>query len=130
MGVDDDQLLVIQNDLRERLKARDEARERAVTRKLRELEQKHEFVNSKFLKHFAQVSEQLELTIKDGQAKVKPADKMLMIQPYLMVKHPKKQRRTMEDSINILSFKQKKVIYDTRQKRPLNYLNIHQRRKL
>ena len=34
MGVDDDQSLAIQNDLRERLKARDEAKEREVTRKL------------------------------------------------------------------------------------------------
>ena len=33
-GIDDDQLLAIQNDLRERLQARDEARERAVTQKL------------------------------------------------------------------------------------------------
>ena len=56
MGVDDDQLLAIQNDLREGLKARDEARERVVTRKLCELEQKHEFINVKFLKHFTQVS--------------------------------------------------------------------------
>ena len=38
MGVDDDQLLAIQNDLQERLRARDKARERAVTRKLYELE--------------------------------------------------------------------------------------------
>ena len=75
-GVDDDQLLAIQNDLRERLKARDETRQRAVTRKLHELEQKHKFANAKFLKHFAQVSELLELTIKDGQAKVKLADKI------------------------------------------------------
>ena len=59
MDIDDDQLLVIQNDLRERLKARDEARERAVTRKLHELEQKHEFANAEFLKCFAQVSELL-----------------------------------------------------------------------
>ena len=57
MGVDDDQLLAIQNDLRGRLKARDEARERAVTSKLHELEQKHEVANAQFLKHFAQVSE-------------------------------------------------------------------------
>ena len=64
MGVDDDQLLVIQNDLRERLKARDEARERAVTRKLHELEQKHEFANAEFLKHFPQVSKLLEPTVK------------------------------------------------------------------
>ena len=34
MGVDDDQLLAIQNDFWERLKARDKARERAVTKKL------------------------------------------------------------------------------------------------
>ena len=53
MGIDDDQLLAIQNDLRGRLKARDEERERAVTVKLCELEQKHGFVNAQFLKHFA-----------------------------------------------------------------------------
>ena len=36
MGIEDDQLLAIQNDLHERLKARDEARERAVSNKLHE----------------------------------------------------------------------------------------------
>ena len=46
MGKEDDQLLAIQNDLCERLKARDEARERAVSSKLHELEQKHEFTNA------------------------------------------------------------------------------------
>ena len=61
------------------MKAKDEARERAVSRILCELEQKHDFVNAQFLKHFAQVSELLEHMVKDGQAKVKPADKMLMI---------------------------------------------------
>ena len=60
MGIDDDQLLAIQNDLRERLKARDKERERTVTGKLHKLEQKHEFANAQFLKHFAQVSELLE----------------------------------------------------------------------
>ena len=79
MGIDEDQLLAIQNDLRERLKARDKERERAVTRKLCELEQKHEFANAQFLKHFAQVSELLEPTVKEAQAKVNQADKMLML---------------------------------------------------
>ena len=51
MGIEDDQLLAIQNDLCERLKVRDEARERAVSNKLCELEQKHEFTNAQFLKH-------------------------------------------------------------------------------
>ena len=66
MGIDDDQLLAIQNDLRERLKARDEERERAVARQLHELEQKHKFANAQFLKHFAQVSELLEPTVKEA----------------------------------------------------------------
>ena len=46
IGIEDDKLLAIQNDLHERLKARDEARERVVSNKLRQLEQKHEFDNA------------------------------------------------------------------------------------
>ena len=40
LGIEDDQLLAIQNDLHERMKARGEARERAISKKLCELEQK------------------------------------------------------------------------------------------
>ena len=79
MGIEDDQLLAIQNDLHERLKARDETRERAVSNKVCKLEKKHESSNAQFLKHFAQASELLEPTAKDAQAKVKPADKILML---------------------------------------------------
>ena len=92
MGIDDDQLLAIQNDLRERLKARDEERERAVTRKLSELEQKHEFANAQFLKHFAQVSELLEPTVKEAHAKVKPTEKMLMLPPLFDGEKPEKAK--------------------------------------
>ena len=109
MGIDDDQLLAIQNDLRERLNARDEERERAVTRKLCELEQKHEFTNAQFLKHFAQVTELLEPTVKEAQAKVKPADKMLMLPSLFDGKNWKKQRLIMKDLISILNFKPKKA---------------------
>ena len=91
MGVDDDQLLAMQNDLQERLKARDEARERAVSRKLHELEQKNEF-----LKHFTQVFELLESTVKDGQARIKPADQMLMIPALFDGEHPGKAKMHYE----------------------------------
>ena len=74
------------------MKAKDGARERAVSRKLCELEQKHKFANAQFLKHFAQVSEQLEPTAKDGQAKVKPADKMLMIPALFDGEKPEKAK--------------------------------------
>ena len=110
MGIEDDQLLAIQNDLCERLKARDEARERAVLNKLCKLEQKHKFANAQFLKHFAQVSELLEHTAKDAQAKVKPADKMLMLPPLFNSEKPERQRPIMKDSISILNSKLKKVM--------------------
>ena len=51
IGIDDDQLLAIQNDLQERLWVRDEARQTAIEKKLQELEQKHEFANAQYLKH-------------------------------------------------------------------------------
>ena len=92
VGIEDDQFLAIQNDLCERLKARDEARERAVSNKLCELEQKHEFANAQFLKHFAKVSVLLEPTAKDAQSKVKPADEMLMLPPLFDGEKPEKAK--------------------------------------
>ena len=47
--------------------------------KLRELEKRHDFANTQYLKHFAQVSELLEPTARDAKARVKPANKMLML---------------------------------------------------
>ena len=82
IGIEDNQLLAVQNDLHERLKARDEARERVISKMLHELEQKkHKFANAQYLNHFAQVSELLEPTSKDIPARVKLANKMLMLPP-------------------------------------------------
>ena len=74
------------------MKARDEARERAISKKLCELEQKHKFANAQYLKHFAQVSELLEPTAKDAQARVKLADKMLMLPPLFNDEKSKKAK--------------------------------------
>ena len=96
MGIEDDQLLAIQNDSCERLKARDEARERTISNKLHALELKHKFANAEYLKHFAQVSELLEPTAKDPQAKVKLADKMLMLPPLFDCEKPEKAKTHYE----------------------------------
>ena len=61
--------------------------------------------------------------VKDGQAKVKPADKMLMIPALFDGEKPEKVK-THYERFNQY-FKPKKVTYETLQKRPLNYLNIH-----
>ena len=96
LGIEDEQLLAIQNDLHQRMKARDEARERAISKKLSELEQKHEFTNTQYLKYFAQVSESLEPTAKDAPARIKPADKMLMVPPLFDDEKPEKAKTHYE----------------------------------
>ena len=50
------------------------------------------FANVEFLKHFAQVSGLLEPTAKDTQAKVKRADKMLMLPPLFDGEKPEKAK--------------------------------------
>ena len=107
MSIEDDQLLAIQNDLCERLKARDEARERAISKKLHELEQKHEFANTQYLKHFAQVSKLLEPTAKDAPARVKLADKMLMLPPLFNGEKPEKAKIHYERFNQYIKFKTK-----------------------
>ena len=125
MGIEDDQLLAIQNDLHERLKARDEARERAVSNKLHELERKHEFANAQFLKHFAQVSELLEPTAKDTQAKVKPTDKMLMLPPLFEGEKPEKVKTYYERFNQYIKFQTKEGNTKDTTKEAMNYLSIH-----
>ena len=107
LGIEDDQLLAIQNDLCKRLKARDEARERAISKKLRKLEQKHEFANAQYPKHFAQVLELLEPTAKDAPARVKLADKMLMLPPLFDGEKPEKVKTHYERFNQYIKFQTK-----------------------
>ena len=107
LGIKDDQLLAIQNDLHERMKARDEARERAILKKLCKLEQKDEFVNAQYLKHFAQVFELLEPSAKDAPARVKPADKMLMLSPLFDGEKPEKAKTHYERLNQYIKFQTK-----------------------
>ena len=116
MGIEDNQLLAIQNDLHERLKASDEARERAISKKLLVLEQQHEFANAQYLKHFAQVLELLEPTAKDAPARVKLADKMLMLPPLFDGEKPEKAKTHYERFNQYIKFQPKEGnIKDTTQ---------------
>ena len=107
LDVEDEQLLAMQNDLHKRMKARDEARERAISNKLRELEKKHDFANTQYFKHFAQVSELLEPTAKDATVRVKPADKMLMLPPLFDGEKPEKAKSHYERFNQYIKFQTK-----------------------
>ena len=72
-----------------------------------ESEKNHEFANTQFLKHFAQVSELLEPTVKDAQVKVKLADKMLMLPPLFDVQKPEKAKTHYERFNQCIKFQTK-----------------------
>ena len=108
LGIENDQLLAIQiYDLCERLKARDEAKERAISKKVCELGQKHEFINAQYLKHFTQVSELLEPSAKDASARVKPVEKMLMLSPLFSGEKLEKARTHYERLNQYIKFQTK-----------------------
>ena len=91
-GIDDAQLRLIQNDLCDRLKAHDEARERAIREWLCEFEQKYDFANSQFLKTFAKVSALLDPG-RPGTSRVKSADKMVIMPTLFDGDHPEKAKQ-------------------------------------
>ena len=91
-GIDDAQLRCIQNNLCDRLRAHDEARERAITEWLREFEQKYDFANSQFLKNFAKISAVLDPN-RPGTSRVKSADKMVMMPTLFNGNHPEKAKQ-------------------------------------
>ena len=107
LGIEDEQLLAIQNDLHQRMKARDEARERAISNKLCELEKKHDFANIQYLKHSAQVSKLLEPIAKDATARVKPADIMLMLPSLFDGEKPEKAKTHYERFNQYIKFQTK-----------------------
>ena len=89
------------------MKARDEARKRAISNKLCELEKKHDFTNTQNLKHFVQVSKLLEPTAKNATARVNPADKMLMLQLLVDGEKPEKVKTHYERFNQYIKFQTK-----------------------
>ena len=108
-GIDDAQLRLIQNDLCDRLKAQDEARERAIREWLHEFEQKYYFANSLFLENSAKVSALLDPD-RPGMSRVKSADKMVMMPTVFDGDHLRKQNNIMKDLISVSCFKSRMAI--------------------
>ena len=76
-GVDEDQLLAIQKTIRQQLKEKDAERERNITKKI----QKYDFINKALLESVAQITEMTKSDHPTAAARVKSADKMVMLPP-------------------------------------------------
>ena len=80
-GVEEDQLLEIQRTIQEKLKERDAERERNITKRMKQYEQKYDFINKALLESIAQITEMTKSDHPVTAARVKSADKMVMLLP-------------------------------------------------
>ena len=81
-GVEEVQLLDIQQTIQEKLKERDEERERNITKRMKEYEEKYDFINKALLESVAQITEMITSDHPTAAAaRIKLADKMVMFLP-------------------------------------------------
>ena len=80
-GVEEGQLLDIQRTIQEKLKERDAERERNITKRMKQYEQIFDFINKALLESVAQITEMTKSDHPITAARVKLADKMVMLPP-------------------------------------------------
>ena len=80
-GVEEDQSLAIQKTIQQKLKERDAERERNITKRMKEYEQKYDFIDKALLESVAQITEMTKSDHPMAAARVKSADKMVMLPP-------------------------------------------------
>ena len=79
-GVDEDRLRELQNAVQKQLCQRDEEREKNITKRVQEFEKTFDFVNSHLLKGVATMAELTKADNRQPMGKIKPTDKMVMMQ--------------------------------------------------
>ena len=78
-GIEEVKILEIHRAFQQKLKERDAERERNITKKIQEYEQKYDFINKALLESVAQIIEMTKPDHSAATARVKLADKMVML---------------------------------------------------
>ena len=79
--VEEERLLSIQKNIQDKLKERDAERERNITKRMKQYEQKYDFINKALSGSVAHISEMIHSDHRRTAAKVKLADKMVVLPP-------------------------------------------------
>ena len=78
-SIKEEQLLQIQQNMQDKLKQRDEERERNITKRMKQYEEKYDFINKALLESITHITEMTQTDHPMVSAKVKSADKMIML---------------------------------------------------
>ena len=107
-GVEEDQLLDIQRTIQEKLKERDAERERNITKRMKQYEQKYDFINKALLESIAQITEMTKSDHPVTIARVKLADKMVMLPPLFDSTKPEVVKQNYERFNQYIKFSNQK----------------------
>ena len=80
-GIEEEQLLQIQQNTQDKLKQRDEEIERNITKRMKQYEEKYDFINKALLESVTHIIKMTKADHPMASAKVKSADKMVMLPP-------------------------------------------------
>ena len=78
-GIEEDQLLEIQRNIQDKLKQRDVERERNITKRIKQYEEKYDYINKALLESIAHITEMTKIDNPTAASKVKSAGKMVML---------------------------------------------------
>ena len=106
-GIDKDQLLQIQQNIQEKLKQRDEEREKNITKRMKQYEEKYDFINKSLLESITHITEMTQTDHPMASAKVKSADKMVILPLLFDGSKPKVAKQHYDRFNQYIKFKTK-----------------------
>ena len=106
-GIEEGKLLEIHRAFQQKLKERDAERERNVTKKIQEYEQKYDFINKALLESVAQITEMTKPNHSAATARVKSADRMVMLPPLFDGTKPEVAKQHYERFNQYIKFQMK-----------------------
>ena len=122
-GVEEDKILEIHRAFQQKLQERDAERERNITKKIQEYEQKYDFINKALLESVAQITEMTKPNHSAATARVKLADKMVMLPPLFDGTKPDIVKQHYETFNQYIKFQTKSGILEIQLARQKNYLS-------
>ena len=106
-GIEEDQLLEIQQNIQDKLKQRDEERKGNITKRIKQYEEKYDFINKALLESIVHITEMTKTDHPMAAAKVKSADKMVMLPPLFDGSKPEVAKQHYERFNQYIKFQTK-----------------------
>ena len=94
--------------MQDKLKQRDEERERNITKRMKQYEEKYDFINKPLLESVAHITEMTKTDHPMAAAKVKSADKIVMLPPLFDGSKPEMVKQHYERCNQYIKFQTKK----------------------